>query len=80
MTKKSFTSTAPSSVACSIELPERFFCWEQEKASLNILLGSCVRHNAFFLKYAKADNTVLAAKGRVPAHNPLVAIYQYDCY
>jgi uncharacterized metal-binding protein len=50
------------------------------KSDLNILLGLCVGHDALFLKYAKAYNTVLAAKDRVLAHNPLAAIYQYDSY
>jgi uncharacterized metal-binding protein len=33
-----------------------------------------------FLRYAKAYNPVLASKDRLLAHNPLVAIYQYDSY
>jgi uncharacterized metal-binding protein len=50
------------------------------KSDLNVLLGLCVGHDALFLRYAKAYNTVLAAKDRTNAHNPLAAIYNYDSY
>ncbi len=50
------------------------------KSELNVLFGLCVGHDALFLKYAKAYNTVLASKDRLLAHNPLAAIYQYDSY
>ena len=50
------------------------------ESDLNVLFGLCVGHDALFLKYAKAYNTVLASKDRLLAHNPLAAIYQYDSY
>ncbi len=50
------------------------------ESELNVLFGLCVGHDALFLKYAKAYNTVLASKDRLLAHNPLAAIYQYDSY
>lgn len=49
-------------------------------SDMNVLFGLCVGHDALFLKYAKAYNTVLASKDRLLAHNPLAAIYQYDSY
>ena len=50
------------------------------KSDLNVLFGLCVGHDALFLRYAEAYNTVLAAKDRMNAHNPLAAIYNYDSY
>jgi uncharacterized metal-binding protein len=50
------------------------------ESEMNVLFGLCVGHDALFLKYAKAYNTVLASKDRLLAHNPLAAIYQYDSY
>lgn len=50
------------------------------QSDMNVLFGLCVGHDALFLKYAKAYNTVLASKDRLLAHNPLAAIYQYDSY
>jgi uncharacterized metal-binding protein len=50
------------------------------QSDFNVLFGLCVGHDALFLKYAKAYNTVLASKDRLLAHNPLAAIYQYDSY
>lgn len=50
------------------------------KSDMNVLFGLCVGHDALFLRYAKAYNTVLASKDRLLAHNPLAAIYQYDSY
>jgi len=47
---------------------------------LNILLGLCVGHDALFLKKARAFCTVLAAKDRVTAHNPLAALYTIHSY
>ena len=49
-------------------------------SDMNVLFGLCVGHDALFLRYAKAYNTVLAAKDRMNAHNPLAAIYNYDSY
>jgi uncharacterized metal-binding protein len=50
------------------------------ESDMNVLFGLCVGHDALFLKYAKAYNTVLASKDRLLAHNPLAAIYQYESY
>ena len=50
------------------------------ESEMNVLFGLCVGHDALFLKYATAYNTVLASKDRLLAHNPLAAIYQYDSY
>ncbi|SDZ80230.1 Uncharacterized metal-binding protein [Desulfuromusa kysingii] len=50
------------------------------QSDLNVIFGLCVGHDALFLKYAKAYNTVLASKDRLLGHNPLAAIYQYDGY
>ncbi len=47
----------------------------EEKTDLNILVGLCVGHDSLFIKYSKAPVTVLAAKDRALAHNPLGAIY-----
>ena len=52
----------------------------EHKSEMNVLFGLCVGHDALFLKYAEAFNTVLASKDRLLAHNPLAAIYQYDSY
>ncbi len=47
----------------------------KEGTELNILVGLCVGHDSLFIKYSEAYVTVLAAKDRVLAHNPLGAIY-----
>ena len=46
----------------------------------NIALGLCVGHDSLFFKYAEAPTTVLAAKDRVLAHNPLGALYTSGSY
>jgi len=46
----------------------------------NILVGLCVGHDTLFIKYSQAPVTVLVAKDRVLAHNPLGAIYAYYYY
>ncbi len=46
----------------------------------NIMLCLCVGHDSLFLKHSKALCTVLAAKDRVFAHNPLAALYQSKSY
>ena len=51
-----------------------------EQTEFNILLGMCVGHDSFFIKYAEAPMTVLAVKDRVTGHNPLAAIYLSDTY
>ncbi len=50
------------------------------QTDMNVVFGLCVGHDALFLRYAEAFNTVLASKDRLLAHNPLAAIYQYDSY
>ena len=52
----------------------------EHQSEMNVLFGLCVGHDALFLRYAEAFNTVLASKDRLLAHNPLAAIYQYDSY
>lgn len=44
-------------------------------SQLNVILGLCVGHDALFIRHSKAPVTVLAAKDRVLAHNPLGALY-----
>ncbi|MFC1966483.1 DUF1847 domain-containing protein [Chloroflexota bacterium] len=46
----------------------------------NIMLCLCVGHDSLFLKHVKAFTTVLAAKDRVLAHNPLAALYLSRSY
>jgi uncharacterized metal-binding protein len=46
----------------------------------NIALGLCVGHDSLFFKYSDAPVTVLAAKDKVLAHNPVAALYQADGY
>jgi len=47
---------------------------------LNVLIGLCVGHDSLFMMHSKAPVTVLVAKDRVMAHNPIGAIYQADKY
>ncbi len=47
----------------------------EQQTDLNVLLGLCVGHDTLFIRYASAPATVLAAKDRVLAHNPLGALY-----
>ena len=46
----------------------------------NVLMGLCVGHDSLFLKHAEAMTTVLVAKDRVLAHNPVAALYCYKGY
>ncbi len=46
----------------------------------NIILGLCVGHDSLFIKHANAPVTVLAAKDRVLAHNPMGALYLSQGY
>ncbi|MCB9946892.1 MAG: DUF1847 domain-containing protein [Rhodospirillaceae bacterium] len=46
----------------------------------NVLMGLCVGHDSLFLKHADALCTVLVAKDRVLAHNPLGALVLADSY
>ena len=52
----------------------------EEKTDFNMLLGLCVGHDSLFLKYAQAYSTVLVAKDRVLAHNPVGALYTSGIY
>jgi uncharacterized metal-binding protein len=47
---------------------------------LNVVLGLCVGHDSLFFKYAKGLTTVLVAKDRVLAHNPVGALNLADSY
>lgn len=49
-------------------------------AELAIILGLCVGHDTLFIRNCKAPVTVLAAKDRVLAHNPLGAIYLAESF
>lgn len=46
----------------------------------NIACGLCVGHDTLFIKNSQAPVTVLAAKDRACAHNPLGAIYTSKTY
>ncbi|MGI6751778.1 MAG: DUF1847 domain-containing protein [Anaerovoracaceae bacterium] len=50
------------------------------KTDFNIVLGLCVGHDSLFFKYSQAPVTVLAAKDRVLAHNPIGALYLSNSY
>jgi uncharacterized metal-binding protein len=52
----------------------------EEKTDFNVLVGLCVGHDSLFLKYAQAFSTVLVAKDRVLAHNPVGALYSSGIY
>lgn len=47
----------------------------EQATDLNVILGLCVGHDSLFIRYSNAPVTVLAAKDRVLAHNPLGALY-----
>jgi uncharacterized metal-binding protein len=44
-------------------------------SELSVILGLCVGHDTLFIRHSRAPVTVLAAKDRVLAHNPLGALY-----
>jgi uncharacterized metal-binding protein len=46
----------------------------------NVVLGLCVGHDSLFFKYAEAPTTVLVAKDRVLAHNPIGSLNLADTY
>lgn len=52
----------------------------QHGCEFNVLLGLCVGHDSLFFRYAKALVTVLVAKDRVLAHNPIGALNLADSY
>jgi uncharacterized metal-binding protein len=47
---------------------------------LNVVLGLCVGHDSLFFKHAAGLTTVLVAKDRVLAHNPIGALNLADTY
>lgn len=53
---------------------------DAQGAELSVILGLCVGHDTLFIRHSKAMVTVLAAKDRVLAHNPLGALYMADGY
>ena len=46
----------------------------------NVVLGLCVGHDSLFFKHAEGLTTVLVAKDRVLAHNPVGALNLADTY
>ena len=52
----------------------------EEKPDLVIVVGLCVGHDTLFLQYCNRPVTVLVAKDRVLAHNPLGALYTSATY
>lgn len=52
----------------------------ESKTQLNILFGLCVGHDSLFIKHCHGWVTVLVAKDRVLAHNPIGAIYLSEGY
>ncbi len=47
----------------------------EAQTDLNVLIGLCVGHDSIFFKHSAAPVTVLIAKDRVLAHNPVGALY-----
>jgi len=47
----------------------------EAQTDLNVLIGLCVGHDSIFFKHSDAPVTVLVAKDRVLAHNPIGALY-----
>jgi uncharacterized metal-binding protein len=47
---------------------------------LNVVLGLCVGHDSLFFQRSRAPVTVLVAKDRVLAHNPVGALYTSHSY
>jgi len=47
---------------------------------LNVVIGLCVGHDSMFFMHSKAPVTVLVAKDRVLAHNPVAALYTSHSY
>lgn len=46
----------------------------------NVVMGLCVGHDSLFFKHSAALTTVLVAKDRVLAHNPIGALHLADSY
>jgi len=47
---------------------------------LNVVLGLCIGHDSLFFRHADGLTTVLVAKDRVLAHNPIGALNLADTY
>lgn len=47
----------------------------RDKTGLNVAIGLCVGHDSVFFMHSAAPTTVLVAKDRVLAHNPVGALY-----
>ncbi len=47
---------------------------------LNVVIGLCVGHDSLFFMHSQAPTTVLVAKDRVLAHNPVAALYTAKTY
>ena len=52
----------------------------EAETDFNIVVGLCVGHDSLFFKYSTAFTTVLIAKDRVLAHNPVGALYTRGSY
>ena len=52
----------------------------EQRTQFNVAVGLCVGHDSLFFKYSEAPVTVLVAKDRVTAHNPLGAVYCSEGY
>ncbi len=50
------------------------------RTELNVVMGLCVGHDSLFFRHAEALTTVLIAKDRVLAHNPIGALNLADSY
>jgi len=51
-----------------------------QKTDLNVAVGLCVGHDSLFIRHSEAPVTVLVAKDRVLAHNPIAALYTSHSY
>ena len=47
---------------------------------LNVVMGLCVGHDSLFFRHSEGLATVLVAKDRVLAHNPIGALNLADSY
>jgi uncharacterized metal-binding protein len=52
----------------------------QAGCEFNVVLGLCVGHDSLFFRHAEGLSTVLVAKDRVLAHNPVGALNLADTY
>ena len=56
------------------------FPGQRAGCEFNVVLGLCVGHDSLFFKHAQGLTTVLVAKDRVLAHNPIGALNLADTY